>query len=220
MDCQKNVINELTTHETYFFRDEHPFIAFRDSILPDLKARLQSQGNEELRVWSAACSTGQEAYSLAMLIDHYAKQNNISCPSYSILGTDVSEKVVEYASEGEYLNMEMKRGFEGTEFSSFEEHYFNEGKVSDSLKKHTSYSKLFNLFSNLKNLGEFDVIYCRNVLIYFDHDLKVSILKQISQMLKPGGYLVLGASESLYGLGCDFMSQKTGSTILYQNKIS
>jgi chemotaxis protein methyltransferase CheR len=197
----KDVIEAMTINETYFFRDKTPFDQFRTVILPKL---LAARANEKrIRIWSAAASTGQEAYSLAMIIDDSAAK----APGwkFEIVGTDLAETVLEKAKKGIYSQFEVQRGLP----TPYLLRHFNQigdaWQISETMRSKVSFRQL-NLLSDFNSLGRFDVIYCRNVLIYFDAARKADILGRMTRLLAPDGFLALGASESLIGLKTDLVA--------------
>ncbi len=194
------VVDAMTTNESFFFRDETPFEGFEKKIVPELiKDRPTSR---KIRIWCAACSSGQEPYSLSMMIDE--KKAVWGDWNFEIVATDISENMIERAKIGEFSRFEINRGL--TE--ARREKYFSSlgGKwfIEPDLKKRITF-KAFNLLDDPKELGQFDVIFCRNVLIYFEPKTKTEILERISNILAPGGYLTLGAAETVVGLTKKFL---------------
>lgn len=187
----REVIDALTTNETFFFRDRTPFDAFRTQILPSLLVS-RAQGRR-LRVWCAACSTGQEAYSLAMLLENEAA--TLRGWSLDILATDLSTRAVETARNGRYSQFEVQRGLST---NLLLRHFHRDGaswRVNEHLRACIAFRE-FNLLSDYAALGGFDVIFCRNVLMYFEPDTKRAVLARLAGALNEGGYLFLGASET------------------------
>ena len=196
----KDVIEAMTINETYFFRDKAPFDQFRNVMLPALIAARQNE--RRLRIWSAAASTGQEAYSLAMILD----ENAARMPGWKIdiLGTDLSEQVLEKARKGIYSQFEVQRGLPTPVLLRYFSQIGESWQISDAMRTKVTFKQL-NLLSDFSALGRFDVIFCRNVLIYFDAARKTDILARMTRVLAPDGYLTLGASESLIGLKTDLV---------------
>lgn len=188
------VTDAMTTNETFFFRDKLPFDQFKSEVLPALnKARPSS----EIKVWCAAASTGQEPYSLAMLMDEVA-------PLYprlrvDILATDISERCLEKAQSGLYTQFEVQRGLPIQMLVKHFEKTDEMWKLSARIKSAVRFKKL-NLLDELRVLGTMDVIYCRNVLIYFDIETKKRVLEQMSKVLADDGFLFLGAAETVLGI--------------------
>jgi len=197
----KDVIEAMTINETYFFRDKAPFDQFRSVTLPALIAARQSE--KRLRIWSAAASTGQEAYSLAMILDENAAR--LSGWKIELIGTDLSDQVLEKARKGVYSQFEVQRGLPTPMLLRHFNQVGESWQISDHMRGRVSFRPL-NLLSDFSSLGRFDLIFCRNVLIYFDATRKTDILARMTRILAPDGYLALGASESLIGLKTDLVS--------------
>ncbi len=197
----KDVIEAMTINETYFFRDKTPFDQFRNVILPALLAARQR--DRRLRIWSAAASSGQEAYSLAMILDEHAAK----LPGWKIeiVGTDLSEPVLEKARKGIYSQFEVQRGLPTPMLLRHFNQIGESWQISEAMRSKVTFRQL-NLLSDFTSLGRFDLIFCRNVLIYFDTALKADILGRMTRILAPDGFLTLGASESLIGLKTDLVA--------------
>ena len=210
------VIDALTTHETLWFRDESFFSALADVVLPQLLEKARRKGT--VRIWSAATATGQEAYSLAMLLDSVGRKRdpNFNFGSFFILGTDISASSLEVARKGRYNQMAMSRGMR----PGFLERYFTRTgdlyEVIPEIRQAIQF-KPFNLKDSFASLGQFDLILCRNVLIYFAEPLKRQICERIqTALLRPNGYFAIGASESLLGMDAGFRHVAVGRAVLYQ----
>ncbi len=222
---EEHVINAITTNETSFFRDGHPFVAFQEYILPKLgriirerKARVRPRSGPKVSVWSAGSSKGQEPYSLAMLIHEYALANrhlDILKDDFGLLATDVSSDALSMAMAGEYTQIEVKRGLSA---DRTEKYFVQEGSrwVLDSAIRIMVDFRQVNLIKPFAMLGGFDIILCRNVLIYFDNVIKERIVHQFYDMLSEEGFLMLGATESLYAITDRFESVHYGQTVLYK----
>jgi len=189
------VVEAMTTNETMFFRDQKPFDKFRDFVVPSI---IKAKGPScNIRVWSAACSSGQEPYTLGMTI----KENQARWPGvkFEIVATDISNDILNKAREGRYSQFEVQRGMP----ISLLIKYFNQNgdiwTIKDDLKAMVKY-QMFNLLDPLDALGTFDVIYCRNVLIYFDQPTKGRILEKMAKRLQKHGYLFLGGAETVLGI--------------------
>jgi chemotaxis protein methyltransferase CheR len=206
---QRRVIEAMTTNETYFFREPAHFDALKHTILPPIIAARRD--SRKISIWSAAASTGQEAYSLAMLLAEMGLQDwNIS-----IVGTDLAENVLEKAREGKYSQLEVNRGLPAT---MLVKHFTRQQlvwEVKPALRKMARFQPL-DLRHVSRDLGPFDVILCRNVLIYFDVDTKRQIVDQIRTTLQPGGFFFLGASEVGLTLGPKFLRLNTNDATYYQ----
>jgi chemotaxis protein methyltransferase CheR len=189
------VVEAMTTNESFFYRDKIPFDHFREGILPSLiKARASQR---RIRIWCAAASTGQEPYSLAMIVKEMAAQ--LSGWRVEILGTDLSTEVLEKAKAGVYSQFEVQRGLPIQMLVKFFTQNGEVWEVSPAIKAMVQYRPL-NLLADFNHLGGFDVIFCRNVLIYFDQPTKINVLERCARILEPDGFLVLGAAETVVGL--------------------
>ncbi len=189
------VVEAMTTNESFFYRDKIPFDHFRDGIMPSLiKARA---GQRRIRIWCAAASTGQEPYSLAMIIRDMAAP--LAGWRIEILATDLSTEVLEKAKAGIYSQFEVQRGLP---IQMLVKYFTQDGEMwelSPEIKAMVQFRPL-NLLSDFSHLGTFDVIFCRNVLIYFDQPTKINVLERCARILEPDGFLVLGAAETVVGL--------------------
>lgn len=188
------VVESMTTNESMFFRDTKPFDQLVKVILPELKAR----GKTHIRIWSAACSTGQEAYSIAMTL----QQEAIKYPGFTaeIVGTDLAEKVVERARTGFYSQFEIQRGLPIAYLMKyFTQRENNNWEINDTIKSMVKFTT-GNLLAPYAAMGHFDIIFCRNVLIYFDEKTKIDVLERMAAIMNPPGYLYLGTSETTNNL--------------------
>jgi chemotaxis protein methyltransferase CheR len=208
------VIDAMTTNETLWFRDEYPFELLKNKILPDL-----AQRKTPLKIWSAASSSGQEPYSIAMAIQEYLQANpRAFSMGVQIVGTDISNTMLEHCKYGHYDSLALSRGLSDERKRKFFEPSENGmWKVKDSVKKMVSFRQL-NLLNSYSLMGRFDLVFCRNVLIYFSPDIKTKIISQINGVLNNKSYLFLGASESLSGLSQDFDMLRCNPGIVYQKK--
>jgi chemotaxis protein methyltransferase CheR len=189
------VVDAMTTNETSFFRDRHPFEAMKKTILPELIDRRASQ--RQLRIWSAACSTGQEAYSLSIMLRDEFPQ--LSTWRIEIVGTDISPSVVARAKDGSYSNFEVQRGLPIQLLVKHFEQVGEQWRIKPELRRMVDF-RLFNLLGDLAPLGQFDIVFCRNVLIYFDLATKSRVLDAIHRRLPHDGALILGGAESVFGV--------------------
>ncbi|OGV45284.1 MAG: hypothetical protein A2017_08760 [Lentisphaerae bacterium GWF2_44_16] len=217
------IIEAITTNETSFFRDEHPFEAIRSNILPSLFDTLKKQKtqgpfqNLKLRIWSAASSTGQEPYTLAIIVRELLQNcvgNSISSSDIRILATDISCAVLARAISGKYNEIEISRGLNDEHKKKYFRKEGTQWHIIDSIKEMVEFRQV-NLVKPFSAIGTFEFIVCRNVLIYFDDKTKSRILNQFYDMLTPGGFLVLGAMENTYCLTDKFSSLRFGKTIVY-----
>jgi chemotaxis protein methyltransferase CheR len=190
-----DVVEAMTTNESFFYRDKIPFDHFRDTIMPGLLAARARE--RRLRIWCAAASTGQEPYSLAMCLKEM--KDKLAGWRVEILGTDLSAEVLEKAKAGVYSQFEVQRGLP---IQMLVKHFSQVGdtwQISPEIRAMVQYRPL-NLLSDFAHLGSFDVVFCRNVLIYFDQETKIGVLNRIARLLDPDGFLVLGAAETVVGL--------------------
>ncbi|WP_373682446.1 protein-glutamate O-methyltransferase CheR [Desulfovibrio sp. JC010] len=212
---KEEAVSAISTHETSFFRDTHPFTSIRNKVLPEILKNRKF--GSKIKIWCAASSTGQEPYSLSMLIHEWTKTvpgNKISPADFSILATDISGAVIERAKEGVFSNLEKSRGL----LPGYDKYFEKKGsrwEVDPSVKSMVSFKK-FNLLDSFRPLGQFDFVMCRNVLIYFDDATKVDIVHRIHDMLPDKGYLMLGSTETLAGHTDRFVTEHMGAVILYR----
>lgn len=211
---KEGVIDAMTTNETLWFRDAHPFDILRDKILPEWH---EKNSTGRLRIWSAACSTGQEPYSISMVLDEYKQLNAGQLKSGAeIIATDISSNVLSRARGGVYEMLAIGRGLSKERLHRyFSDHGDGCWAVKPEIKSRVRFNNL-NLLGSYAGLGQFDVVFCRNVLIYFSTERKIEILRKIHKTLKPGGYLLLGASESLSGLNDCYKMIHCRPGIIYQ----
>lgn len=192
-------IDGMATHESFFFRDITPFDQLRDSILPQLwaaRAEIRS-----LRIWSAACSSGQEPYSLAMLLQE--ERARYADWKIEILATDVSQPILERARSARYSDFEVRRGLSEQRQARWLERDGEAFRIAAEVRAMVQF-RHHNLLDGMASLGRFDLILCRNVLIYFEPTKKAQTLESIAAALNPGGSLVLGSAETVVGLSGAF----------------
>lgn len=208
------VVDAMTTNETLWFRDDHPFKIFREKLLPEL-----ANSNRPLKIWSAACSTGQEPYSLSIIIEEFKKANpGVLKNDIKIVATDISPSALAIAKEGVYPQLALKRGMGDVHLRQyFTQQADDEWKINDDIRRRIEFKNL-NLQANYSMLGKFDLVFCRNVLIYFSADFKQDILKRIHGTLNPNGYLFVGASESVNNLNDFYKMEQFNPGIAYQAK--
>lgn len=190
------VIQSMTTNETMFFRDNKPFDRMKLQILPHLREKDPSR--KHLRIWSSACSSGQEPYTVAMCLQE--EMMKMVGYSYDILATDLCEKVVEKAKQGQYTQFEIQRGLPiQLLIKYFQQAPDNHWRVNDATKRMVKF-QTHNLMDDCAKFGRFDIIFCRNVLIYFDEATKAAVLNRLATVLNPPGFLILGSAETVLGL--------------------
>lgn len=207
-----DTVEAMMTNETFFFRDKIPFEHFRDTMLPALTAARDR--DRRLRIWCAAASTGQEPYSLAMAIKELAasaKGGALNGFRIDILATDLSGDVLERARAGSYSQFEVQRGLPIQMLLKYFTQAGDVWQVSPELRSMVQFRTL-NLLNDFTPLGRFDIVFCRNVLIYFDQPTKTQVLNRIAPQIAEDGYLVLGAAETVVGLTSAFkpMPDKRG----------
>lgn len=216
-NLQEKVIDAMTTNETFWFRDSSPFDALRDVILPRL---VLEEKRSRIRIWSAACSSGQEPYSISMIFDEFrARHPGVQMREPEIVATDISMTVLNSARQAEYDSLSVSRGLSDSRRRQFfDELPDSRYALKSHIVKRVNFRKL-NLQDNYSTLGRFDVIFCRNVLIYFAADLKADILGRMRNALNPGSYLILGASESLPAVLADkyTMERVSAHTSVYRS---
>lgn len=204
------VVEAMTTNETLFFRDLRPFEALRDVVLPEIVA---SAAKGTVRIWSAATSSGQEAYSLAMLW----KELNIPGWELKIVGSDISDEMLDRCRKGRYRQLEVNRGLPARYLVKYFEPVETDWVIKPELRRMMEWRR-FNLLDDMSALGGFDIVFCRNVLIYFDQETKASILRRIRGLLREGGYLFLGLSETTLNLDSNYERTTLGSAVAYRNR--
>jgi chemotaxis protein methyltransferase CheR len=189
------VVEAMTTNETFFFRDKVPFDHFRELIVPELlKARASRKA---IRIWCAAGSTGQEPYSLAMCLKEMAAA--LAGWRVEILATDLSQEVLEKSRSGIYSQFEVQRGLPIQLLVKYFKQSGEFWQINADIRAMVQHRQI-NLLHDFSQLGTFDVIFCRNVLIYFDQDTKINIFNRLAKAMEPDGFLVLGAAETVVGL--------------------
>jgi len=208
------IMDILTVNETYFFREQNQLKAFSQEILEELKA--VNKDRKSLRIWSAGCSTGEEPYTITMLIK---EKGNFSDWDIEIHGSDINQRVLQSARKGVYR----KNSFRATEPYYLKKYFLEENdgfRISDSIKKHVNFSYLNLLDSHkIRFLGKMDVIFCRNVLIYFDNASRKRVIENFYDRLAGGGYLLLGHAESLMNISTAFNLKHLKNDMVYQKPL-
>jgi len=210
----ESVVDAMTTNETLWFRDDHPYRIFREKLLPEM-----AKNRRAVKVWSAACSTGQEPYSLSIEFEEFKKKNPGALMSGErILATDISPSSLAQAKDGVYQQLAIRRGMNDQHLKNyFETVEGDRWRISNQIRQRVDFRPQ-NLQQNFSALGKFDIIFCRNVLIYFSSDLKMDILKRMHACLNPGGYLMLGASEAMNNLSEFYEMVQCHPGIVYRAK--
>lgn len=208
------VVDAMTTNETLWFRDQYPFELLQTKLFSEF-----STLNRPLKIWSAASSSGQEPYSIAMAVDEFqAKKPGTLRMGAQIVGTDISNTMLDMCKNAEYDSLALARGLSAERRKK----YFTDSgngmaRVNELIRKRVSFRHL-NLLDSYALMGKFDIIFCRNVLIYFSPEVKAKIIRQFAQSLNPKGYLFLGASESMAGLSDEFDMVRCNPGIIYKKK--
>lgn len=213
---EKEIVDAITTNETLFFRDSAPFELFKHKILPELidaRSRAFSGRPVPLRIWSAACSTGQEVYSIAIALREAL--GNLAGYQISILGTDISDEAVAKASYGKYNRFEIERGLPPAVLHKYFTAMGDGWKIRDEIRAMAVFKK-FNLMKPFTGVGRFDVVFCRNVAIYFTAADKRAVFEKIAGVLEPDGALLIGSTESLSGVTPAFEPRRYMRSIFYQ----
>jgi chemotaxis protein methyltransferase CheR len=197
-DCEPltvEVVEAMTTNESFFFRDKLPFDHFRDTVMPQMmKARASAR---RIRIWCAAAATGQEPYSLAMALREMSKE--LAGWRVEIVATDISNEVLEKARSGIYSQFEVQRGLPVMLLIKYFAQVGEMWQIAPELRAMVQFKQL-NLLHPFSQLGSFDIVYCRNVLIYFDQETKIDVLDRIADVIEDDGYLALGGAETVVGL--------------------
>lgn len=211
---RSDVIDAISTHETLFFRDASFFQAMKFKILPELLDRKEVLGRRDIRIWSAACSTGQEVYSIAILL------KELDVPSHwniSITGSDISDKAVDKACAGIFSEHEIQRGLDNSRLYRYFQKSEEGWEVIPELRRWCHF-KTHNLNESCAHMGPFDIVLCRNVLIYFDSETKRRVVESLTRSLTEEGYLIVGGSESLVDFGPEYAAHSHCGGVFYQPK--
>jgi len=213
---REQVVDAMTTNETLWFRDTYPFEVMKNRVIPEF---IKNNPGQRLRIWSAACSSGQEPYSLSMTLDEFERSNLGQLKmGAQIVATDLSSLMLNNCRTGEYDSLAIARGLSPERLQRyFDSKGAGRYAVKPAIRSRVEF-RSFNLLDSYAALGKFDVVFCRNVLIYFSAQVKKDILMRIHGTLKPGGYLFLGASEALNGLPDHYQMVQCSPGIIYQAK--
>ena len=210
---KNKVIEAMTTNETLWFRDGFPFEVLPEHVFVDFKEKKKST----VKILSAACSSGQEPYSISMIADEFIKKNFGANMQFQVVGVDIDTGILEEARTAKYEPMALARGLSEERKQRYFTQQGDHWQVNMDIRSRVSFREQ-NLMQSYASLGKFDVIFCRNVLIYFSAELKTDILKRLAGALNPGGYLFLGASESIVQYSNDFDMVRTPKGVVYQLK--
>ena len=210
---EKKILDAITTNETLFFRDSSPFELLKHKILPEVIDRKASKpGTPPIRIWSAACSTGQEVYSIAIVIKELLANTKLDI---RLSGTDLSNAAIKQASFGSYNKFEIERGLPGERLQRYFTADGANWKIKDQIRVMATFRK-FNLMHPFNSLGKFDIIFCRNVAIYFTLEDRKKLFQKIASVLEPDGFLIIGSTESLTGVCPSFVPKRHLKSIFYQ----
>jgi chemotaxis protein methyltransferase CheR len=214
------LLDAMTTNETHFFRDSAPFELLKHKIIPDLIDKRVpgsdiTKSSLNLKIWSAACSTGQEVYSIGIVLKELL--GDTTNHNVSILGTDISDEAVTKASHGYYSPIDIERGLPPAKLNKYFNKENDKWKIDDEIRSLATFKK-FNLMNDFSHLGQFDIIFCRNVAIYFPEEKKKILFNRISKQLKPDGALIIGSTESIATVCPSFESKRYLRSIFYQLK--
>ncbi len=208
------VVDAMTTNETFWFRDQHPYEILRQLVLPEVTQRREPQ----VRIWSAACSSGEEPYSISMVMDEYLATRPGGLPADTqIIATDVAPSMLEQAAAAVYEAKTLARGLSAERIQRYLVPRGPKWAVREDICKRVVFREL-NLVRDFRALGRFDAIFCRNVLIYFSAEAKTDILARFEQVLKPRGFLFLGASEAVSNYSSAFEMVRAHGGVVYRLK--
>ncbi len=213
------IVDAITTNETFFFRDNSPFELLRHKVIPDLIDRIMDGPRASfpaMKIWSAACSTGQEVYSVAIILKELLG-DDIKRWRIQLVGTDISDAAIAQASYGRYNKTEIARGLRPDQLKKYFEEHDNYTKVSDEIRYLANFRRL-NLLEPFGFMGKFDIILCRNVAIYFDMEDRKSLFNRLADQLNPKGALIIGATESLFGVSDRYERKNYMNSVFYQLK--
>lgn len=212
------IVDAMTTNETLWFRDGHPFQILREVLLPEFSEQLRTGGRFRIRIWSAAASTGQEPYSIALsILEHCRSNPDLRPDHFEIVASDISPSALFLARAGRYDAGALGRGMP----EGLRDRYFRqEGQVwvlDDAVKRLVTLRK-FNLQDPMDSLGRFDIVFCRYVTIYFSDPFKRQIYEGIARLTSPGGYLFISAVENMHGHADLFETRSHGSGTYYRTR--
>ena len=214
------IIDAITTNETSWFRDPRQFEALLGQLLPEIWEKVKDGRRNNIEIWSAACSTGQEPYTIAMVAMDFCETvvRERACRNkVKVLATDISDASIQKAVSGVYEETDMKRGLDGTRFKRYFLQDGTKWKVKDELRQMVGF-KRFNLKNDFKGLGLFDIVFLRNVIIYFSDGLKKEIFQRVADCLHPGGLLFLGTGETVSTHSQAFSVEECGDATYYRLK--
>ena len=208
------VTEAMTTNESFFFRDIKPFDLLRDEVLPPLLEKRAAQ--KHLRVWCAAASSGQEPYSIAIVLKELGAK--MAGWKVDMVGTDISHDILNKAKGGQYSQFEVQRGMPITLLLKYFDKKDETWQIKDEIRNMVQY-KYWNLLDDLKGLGGFDIVFCRNVLLYFEPETKAQVLDRIRSVMAEDGFLTLGAAETVVGITNAFQISSLGRGMYHPNPV-
>lgn len=226
LPIQEQTVEAITTKETSFNRDGHPFEELRRSILPEIAARLIAKRaaspllNQKARTWCAAVATGQEAYSVAMAVADFVATRpglGLTVDDFPIVASDISQIALAKARDGRYAAAELSRGMTPEQRGRFFRPENGDWVVAPSLRRVIEFRRI-NLVQPLPSMGGFDLVLCRNILIYLDEATRRRLCQGLHQALNPGGILIVGAAESIYGVTDAFSTERIGNTVVHRRR--
>lgn len=216
---ERQIIDAISTNETLFFRDKGPFELLKHKILPeliDLRTPRSANMKTNIKIWSAASSTGQELYSVAITVKELIG-SKMDSYNFKLLGTDISDNAVRQASYGKYNKFEIERGLPRPTLQKHFTLFGDSWKIKDEIRAMVNFRK-FNLMLPFTGLGKFDIIFCRNVAIYFTLQDRKKLFNKLADSLADDGYLIIGSTESLTGICSRFVPKRHLRAIFYQKK--
>lgn len=213
------IVDAMTTNETLWFRDDKPWVTLREHLLPQWLQDLRKGDRRKVRIWSAASSTGQEPYSLAILIDELCRPggafSGVRPECFEILATDISPTALNLARNGRYNQIEIKRGMPSPRLERYFKQEGRTWELDPKIRNRVKFER-FNLQDSFSRMGKFDMILCRNVAIYFSTEFKRDLYDRMANALNPEGILFLGSAESVNGLCPRFHSERQGPALFYR----
>lgn len=215
---EREIIDAISTNETLFFRDKSPFELLKNKLLPEVLDAKEAKGGRltpRIKIWSAASSTGQELYSIAITIKELLGNN--SKYNFHLLGTDISNEAISQASYGKYNKFEIDRGLDQMELRKYFTNLGDSWKIKDEIRAMVKFQK-FNLMQPFATLGKFDIIFCRNVAIYFSLQDRQRLFDKIHASLENDGFLMIGSTESLSGVSTKFVPKRHLRSIFYEKR--
>lgn len=208
------IVDAITTNETSFFRDRSPFELLKHKLVPDHLDRIQETGAPKtLSIWSAAASTGQEIYSIAITLSEIIP--DLARWKIRLLGTDISDAAIAQASYGKYNRVEIERGLPPGHIQKYFNPQGNFWRIKDEIRAMASFQKM-NLLDPVLAVGKWDIIFCRNVAIYFTPENRTKLFDRLANQLNPNGALIIGSTESLLGVSTRYVRQEHHNAVFYQ----